>query len=429
MKKTVFLLLVLLLAGMCAVCAAEDVTVWFPAASGAVNTGFSYALEIRSNAAPETDVVITLKNSQYAETAQVTLAAGQTSAMATVPESWLQEKATLSVVFEAGEGYQAKKDAKHKLQVYPLPGAKMEKSPFFGFLGKSMKFNVTLTQTGNITKDRNVFQLRNQNGLVLSEKAWKSGKTLTFSFDVTADMLGKNLVDVYLDGVRISDNPGYIAIGDTEKPVVKTVDTKAPYMAVTLDCGFAGRQTDDVLAVLEKHNITCTFFMTGYFLRTFPDCVQKIAAAGHEIGNHTNTHPHLTQIGTYDMMRQIQRPTEDIAEMLGRKTTLMRPPYGDVNKYVTALTRAEGQEVIMWTIDSHDWDTAYDQSKVEKRVKKDVGPGTIILFHLDGYYTPEVLDQVLPYYMNELGLQPVTVTQLLSMEGQGPDARLPEEAE
>ena len=115
---------------------------------------------------------------------------------------------------------------------------------------------------------------------------------------------------------------------------------------------------------------------------------------------------------------------EDIMAMFGKETTLMRPPFGDVDKNVIAMARAEGQEVIMWTIDSHDWGWDDKHEDVVKRVTKDVGPGTIILFHLDGFWTPEVLAEVLPYYQEELGLKVVTVTELLSMEGKGPDARL-----
>ena len=66
----------------------------------------------------------------------------------------------------------------------------------------------------------------------------------------------------------------------------------------------------------------------------------------------------------------------------------------------------------MWTIDSHDWDPAYNHQKIVRRVTKDIGPGHIILFHNDGKFTPDVLRKVIPYYQS-LGLSLVTVSTLL----------------
>ena len=71
----------------------------------------------------------------------------------------------------------------------------------------------------------------------------------------------------------------------------------------------------------------------------------------------------------------------------------------------------------MWSIDSHDWDWNYSQEQVLRRVTKDVGPGTIILFHLDGYYTPEVVRDAVPYYRDTLGLEFVPITELMAMGG------------
>lgn len=422
------LLMVCILASLMpvALAAQETVTVSFAGANSATNVGYGCAVAVKSNKAPETDLMVYIACKDREEVAQGVIPAGEKKAEIQLPEAWMEEKAMLTLTITEGEGYVAKKNDKHKLQVYEVPVVQLEKSPSFAFLGKKLTYKVKVNKPAAIVKGNNVFQLRNQNGLVLAEKEWKPGnKELSFVFEVTEEMLGKNLVTVWLGDQCVSDREGYIAADNPSVPVVRKVDTQAPYMAITVDCAYAVHHTDRLLQVLDDNGVHVTFFMTGYFLREFEESARKIEARGHEIASHTNTHPRMTQEAPYEMMRQIQRPAEDIRAMFGKETTLMRPPFGDVNKNVTAMARAEGQEVIMWTIDSHDWDWDYSHEDVVKRVTKDVGPGTIILFHLDGFWTPDVLAEVLPYFQEELGLKVVTVTELMSLEGAGPDARLP----
>ena len=430
MKKISILMAVLCLALLCmAGAAAENVQVSFAGESGMTNAGFGYEVKVKAKPAPVEDMTVTLTCKDQPETLSFVIPAGEKEAAAQLPESWLQEKGNLTVTFADGENYTFQKNARHKVKVYALPKVTMEKAPGFGFVGKKMTFTVKTNQPANFLKGNNTVQLRNQNGEVLCEKNWPAGNaTCSFKMDVTEEMVGKHLVSVWLGDRRISEMEGTIAVADLSKPIVQKVDTQAPYMAITVDCAYAVHHTDRLLEVLEENDVTATFFMTGYFLRQFEESARKIEAAGHEVASHSNTHPRLTEKVGYDMMREIQRPAEDIKAMFGKETTLMRPPFGDVDKNVIAMARAEGQEVIMWTIDSHDWDWDFKHEDVVKRVTKDVGPGTIILFHLDGFWTPEVLAEVLPYYQEELGLKVVTITELLSMEGQGPDARLPEEA-
>lgn len=429
MKRMIALLLIgcAFISFMPVAMAAEgNVTVSFAKADGATNVGYGYAVTVRSNKATTEDLTVFIACKDREDLAEGVIPAGEKKADIQLPAAWLEEKAVLSMTIAEGEGYVARKNDKHRLQVYEMPVVQLEKSPFFGFLGKKLTYKVKVNKPGAIVKGNNVYQLRNQNGLVLAEKAFTPGqKDQAFVIDITEEMMGKNLVSVWLGDQCISDREGYIAVDNPSVPVVKKVDTQAPYMAITVDCAYAVHHTDRLLQVLDDNDVKITFFMTGYFLREFEESARKIESRGHEIASHTNTHPRMTQEAPYEMMRQIQRPAEDIRAMFGKETTLMRPPFGDVNRNVTAMARAEGQEVIMWTIDSHDWDWDYSHEDVVKRVTKDVGPGTIILFHLDGFWTPDVLAEMLPYYQEELGLKVVTVTELMSLEGAGPDVRLP----
>ena len=113
----------------------------------------------------------------------------------------------------------------------------------------------------------------------------------------------------------------------------------------------------------------------------------------------------------------MRHASEIIREQLNVVPRLFRPPYGEFDSTVTAAARSEGMEICMWTIDSHDWDEAYTQDQIIRRVKRNVGPGTIILFHLDGFKTPSTLQEVIPYYQDTLGLTLVPISELCAISG------------
>lgn len=129
----------------------------------------------------------------------------------------------------------------------------------------------------------------------------------------------------------------------------------------------------------------------------------------------TTTEPYMSL--SFDCA-YVDKPTDELLALLDEldiKATFFMT--GEFDVTVSAPARAEGMEVCMWSIDSHDWDAKYSQEQVLRRVTKNVGPGTIILFHLDGYYTPEVVRDAVPYYRDTLGLEFVPITELMAMGG------------
>ena len=116
-------------------------------------------------------------------------------------------------------------------------------------------------------------------------------------------------------------------------------------------------------------------------------------------------------------VKQVRRNVEIARETLGVNPRLFRPPFGEFDVSISAAARAEGMEMCLWTIDSKDWDWDVKAPQVLKRVTKDVKPGTIVLFHLDGYFTPEVIREAIPYYQDTLGLSLVPVTELMAHAG------------
>ena len=120
------------------------------------------------------------------------------------------------------------------------------------------------------------------------------------------------------------------------------------------------------------------------------------------------------------MRNELTRMNRRCEELLGVRPRLYRPPFSETDTTVTTLCRAEGMEEILWNIDSRDWSADYagkPEQLVSRVTDKSLVSGSVIQFHLDGYHTAEVLDQVIPYYLNECGYQVVTVGELMELSG------------
>jgi peptidoglycan/xylan/chitin deacetylase (PgdA/CDA1 family) len=427
--KKVFLALclvlcLLLIAGLAL---AEDASVSFTKQNGSVNGGFPFTFSLTLRKAVEQDLDVLLQCKETGEELTVHIPSGSKEGTVQYETDLVTKNETRNFTIQDGEGYTAK-SKNFALKVVTLPKAKFYNSVIFGYVGKTTTVNILFENPSSVLKGTTV-QLRDQNGTVLDEKTWNSGDGLRpFKVNVTRDLIDRRVLSVWMGDYKISEKYGYGAFTDMSDEPVRKVATDQPLVAITLDCGWYGRQMPDILPILEKNNVHCTFFMTGFFIRTFTQEARDAVAAGHEIGNHTNLHPKMAKDkAKINRVTELTSTNDAAVELLGVRPRLFRPPYGDYDREVIALSRAEGMEIIIWTEDSHDWDVTngYDFDKVWKRVTKKIEPGYILLFHLDGKSTPAVLEKLLPYIQEELGYKCVTVSELLASA----NMRIPEVVE
>ena len=310
------------------------------------------------------------------------------------------------------------------------PTVKFYAKNYVAAVGDNAYVKVTVSKSGS---QAGTLDLRNQRGEVLATRNYKSGtKEYNFTITPVESQEGGHYLSVWFNDVQVSTDEGYLAITDRHRKVIQKIETDQPLMCITIDCAFVGGPTDKFLEVLDKYGIKCTFFMTGQFVQNFPEEAKKIVAAGHEIGNHSYSHPHMPDQNNLDSWAsQVRRTAEIIRETLGVNPRFFRPPFGEFNWKITAFARSEGMETCLWTADSHDWDENFKKSpeKVIKRVSETKGDsridnGVIILFHLDGFNTPEILDTMIPRYQ-EMGYKLVTVSELCEAGGRALPA-LPE---
>lgn len=199
--------------------------------------------------------------------------------------------------------------------------------------------------------------------------------------------------------------------------------TSLPYIAMTFDDGPHPENTPRLLDMLRARNIKATFYVIGRSVNMYPQIVRRMAAEGHEIGNHTWTHRNLTALSNTSIRIEMDRTRDVIISACGVTPRTMRPPYGALRDSQRAwIFKEYGYPTIMWSVDPKDWQRP-GVSVVASRILDNTRNGSIVLAH-DLHKTtvdamPETLDGLL-----RRGFQFVTVSQMLSLDASSAGASM-----
>lgn len=199
-----------------------------------------------------------------------------------------------------------------------------------------------------------------------------------------------------------------------------------PYIAMTFDDGPSGANTPKLLDLAAKKHIKLTFFLVGQCAAEFPALVKRELAEGHEVANHSWSHPNLAKMSEEAVRNELQKTQDAIKTASGFTPNLMRPPYGEFTQKQRAWAHKEyGFKIILWDVDPLDWKDR-NAATVARRIIAGARPGSIILSH-DIHATtvaamPEVFDTLLAK-----GYKFVTVSELLAMDkgGSRPEVKKP----
>ncbi|HEX3021829.1 MAG TPA: polysaccharide deacetylase family protein [Lachnospiraceae bacterium] len=176
---------------------------------------------------------------------------------------------------------------------------------------------------------------------------------------------------------------------------------------------WGNEDTKNILDILAKYNVHVTFFMTGGWVESYPDDVKAIAAAGHDLGNHSENHKHMSELSKQQCMEEIQKTHDKVKSLTGIEMTLFRPPFGDYNNTVIEATNEMGYHCIQWDVDSLDWKDYGVDSIINTVVNhKHLGNGSIILCHNGAKYTKDALESVIKG-LQDKGYQIVPISELI----------------
>jgi peptidoglycan/xylan/chitin deacetylase (PgdA/CDA1 family) len=198
------------------------------------------------------------------------------------------------------------------------------------------------------------------------------------------------------------------------KSVYSRCEVTLPLIAITFDDGPDPVLTPRLLDLLKERGIHATFFLVGKNVAAFPDVVLRIVAEGHEVGNHSWSHPLFTQLGQQSVESQLQRTHDAIVKACGTAPLLYRPPYGAVSVSQRArIEKTFGYAAILWDVDPQDWKHPRSAQKVYDAIHRQTRSGSIILCH----DIHETTIAAMPATLDDLkarGYRFATVTQLIA---------------
>lgn len=195
---------------------------------------------------------------------------------------------------------------------------------------------------------------------------------------------------------------------------IYSVDKEDKTIAISFDAAWGDEFTQEILDILKKEDIKTTFFLVGMWVDKYPEQVQAIADAGHEIGNHSSSHPDMTKLDKNKMKEELSTTNEKISKYKELDTFLFRPPFGAYNNELIKTVEELGGYTIQWDVDSLDWKNE-GAEQIVNRVVSNVKPGSIVLFHNNAEYTTQALPTIIKE-LKEQGYTIVPISELIYKE-------------
>ena len=208
------------------------------------------------------------------------------------------------------------------------------------------------------------------------------------------------------------NNPAIVGASATQRLLpVYSVEREDKIVAISFDAAWGNEDTQTLIDILQERGLTATFFVVGDWVDRYPDSVRALAAAGNEVMNHSLDHAHFSSLREDEIIANVTACNEKIAALTGVTPTLFRCPYGEYDDHVIQAVSSLGMTAIQWDVDSLDW-KGISATEIERRVLKNVKPGSIVLFHNAAEHTPEALPGILDALLAE-GYTIVPVSQIL----------------
>ena len=183
-------------------------------------------------------------------------------------------------------------------------------------------------------------------------------------------------------------------------------------VALTIDDGPHPLVTSVFLDILRKYDVKATFFVVGEKVEECPELLRRMVEEGHEIGNHTYSHPRLGRVDQVEALAQIRGGALAIGKVSGQPTHLLRPPGGGIAAHVLKAATAANSTIVLWTHNTNDW-TLDDPEAIAANALRDLRPGSIILMHQGTMSSARALPLIIEGVQKK-GLRISTVGEMLS---------------
>ncbi len=411
MKRLLALLLILMLLPVVSL-GEGTVSLRFEAEKVTYDAGTTGEIAVIASKAPEADLPFTVVDPDGVKTEMV-MPAGETRVVIPVFSPISGKNTSRIYSLRNSTAYTRKTPFECKAVARGVCTYTFRSDVFYTTVGNELKVRIDIANPERL-EDGTIIELRDGDGTVLEtivHNQKKSSVSFTYQTDASWRM-GKRFT-LWMAGRNGVQSE---AIGAVSVPAIKSiygVNRDDKKIAFTMDCGSSAENLLPLLDIYDDFGLKITFFVTGQFAASYPDLVAEIARRGHEIGNHSYSHPSFFNLTNEQMKSQMDRTNNLIAQLTGVTPVLFRPPYGDCNAAVRAVVNANGFEVIRWTHSCNDSDAKVTTPALSfKMATKDLTGGSIILSHVDSKGTFGALRDILTWYRDN-GWEVVPVSQLL----------------
>ncbi len=189
--------------------------------------------------------------------------------------------------------------------------------------------------------------------------------------------------------------------------------TKVKCIALTFDDG-PGKYAGQLLDTLKKTKSKATFFLEGQYVKSRPAFAKRMATEGHELGNHSYTHPHLRELSDDRIREELTRTQDIVKQATGKVPTLLRPPYGELDQRVQAIATDMQLPIVLWNGGSRDWATRNEKAIYDEVLKNAKRDGVILM-----HDWVEQTVKVMPKLIAALQKQGYHVVSVSSLRGAG----------
>ena len=185
-----------------------------------------------------------------------------------------------------------------------------------------------------------------------------------------------------------------VSSSTNENLPIYNVKTKENVVSLTMNCAWNADDIDSILETLNKCNVKITFFIVGDWADKYPEAVKKISENGHEIGNHSNTHPHVNKLNIDKNCEEITKCSEKLKSITGKDINVYRCPYGEYNNTVINAANSLNYYSIQWSLDTLDY-TGLTGNEMWNRLDGKINNGDIILMHNGTEHTADSLELII----------------------------------
>lgn len=204
-------------------------------------------------------------------------------------------------------------------------------------------------------------------------------------------------------GIKRNDNNVQPDLGSINKKLIEENDDIAmgnkddKFVYLTFDEGYEAGYTSKILDVLKENDVKAAFFITGHYLNSASDLVQRMIDEGHIVGNHTVNHPSMPDLDDAKLKNEVTKLHTSVYEKFGYEMKYLRPPKGEFSERTLALSKSLGYTTVMWSFAYDDWNENNQgrEEYAKEKILSNIHNGAVILLHANSKDNSNILDYII----------------------------------